>query len=371
MKLKKLKDIYNEDYSDKSIYVIKTALTIFVLCLFIYYIWTKAPTVLAFAGAVVKPLILGMCIAYLLNPLALKIDEKLLGGLKSEKTRKTVSVLISFAIAFFIIGVLITVVIWTFTKSISALNFEDVRQYATVLSEQFNDFRSALEKTLKSFNINIGSISNMLGSIFSGVKTGASTLLFSVIFAVYFMLDSGIRSYWMDVFNSFASDSTREKLNAFAKDAKRVFSGYIRGQAIDACLVGIMVTVALLIAGIPYAAVIGILTGVGNLIPYVGPVVGFGSLIVVCLAEGSLTQLLIGGVILLAVMFIDGNIINPRMLSSNVEVHPVLVIVALLVGGKIGGVVGMLISVPVAALIKIRFEKYMQKRKSTEGINKL
>ena len=62
-------------------------------------------------------------------------------------------------------------------------------------------------------------------------------------------------------------------------------------------------------------------------------------------------------------MFIDGNVINPRMLSSNVEVHPVLVIVALLAGGKVGGVVGMLVAVPVAALLKLQFEKYVSKRK--------
>ena len=128
-----------------------------------------------------------------------------------------------------------------------------------------------------------------------------------------------------------------------------------------------LVSLALLIAGIPYAVVIGILTGLGNLVPYVGPVVGFGSLIIVCLAEGSISHLVVGGIILAAVMFIDGNIINPRMLSSNVEVHPVLVIIALLAGGNIGGVVGMLIAVPVAALLKLQFEKYVEKRRAKQN----
>ena len=131
----------------------------------------------------------------------------------------------------------------------------------------------------------------------------------------------------------------------------------------DALLVGVMVSIAMLIARIPYALVIGILTGVGNLVPYVGPVVGFGSLIIVSLAEGSIAKLIIGAAILAAVMFIDGNVINPKMLSSNVEVHPVLVIIALLAGGNIGGVVGMLVAVPVAALLKLQFEKYIERRR--------
>ena len=212
-------------------------------------------------------------------------------------------------------------------------------------------------------NINLGSAGNFLGGIFNGVTNGASTLLFAIIFSIYFLIDDSIGTYWGKVLEAFTSEQTRAKLKAFAADADRVFSGYIRGQALDALLVGVMVSIAMLIARIPYALVIGILTGIGNLVPYVGPVVGFGSLIIVSLAEGSITKLVIGVIILAVVMFIDGNVINPRMLSSNVEVHPVLVIVALLAGGKVGGVVGMLVAVPVAALLKLQFEKYVERRR--------
>ena len=218
-------------------------------------------------------------------------------------------------------------------------------------------------------NINLGSVGDMLGRIFNGVRSGASTLLFAFIFTAYFLLDERIFAYWGDILDTFTSEKTRAGLHQFAEDADRVFSGYIRGQALDACIVGTLVSIALLIAGVPYAVVIGILTGIGNLVPYVGPVVGFGSLIIVCLAESSLSDLLIGAIILVAVMFIDGNVINPKMLSSKVEVHPVLVIVALLAGGKIGGVVGMLVAVPVAALLKLQFEKFVEIRKNSKARN--
>ena len=160
------------------------------------------------------------------------------------------------------------------------------------------------------------------------------------------------------------SEETRAKLREFAADADRVFSGYIRGQSIDALLVGVLVTIALLIIGVPYAVVIGLLTGFGNLIPYVGPVIGFASLVIICLSEGSLLHLALGAGVLLLVMAIDGNIINPKLLSDNVEIHPVLVIVALIAGGQIGGIVGMLVAVPVAALLKLQFEKLVAKRRA-------
>ncbi len=361
--MKILDRYYNKDYSQIAFYVIKTVLEIFVLGLVIYYLAGKTGTALSFVSGVLKPLVLGLALTYLLSPVAAKLETKTFASLKKPKTRRLASVILTFvivlAVLFFILGIMVV----TITKSLSSFNFADIKLLLLGLADQFSRFWSTIEKTLASMNINLGSAGDFLGSLFNGVKDGASTLLFAIIFAIYFLIDDSIATYWGGVLGAFTSPKTREKMKSFASDANRVFSGYIRGQSMDALLVGVMVSIAMLIAGIPYALVIGILTGIGNLVPYVGPVVGFGSLIIVSLADGSISKLIIGSVILAAVMFIDGNVINPRMLSSNVEVHPVLVIVALLAGGKVGGVVGMLIAVPVAALLKLQFEKYVERRK--------
>ena len=361
--MKILDKYYNKDYSQIAFYAVKTVLEIFVLGLVIYYLAGKTGTALSFVSGVLKPLVLGLALTYLLSPVVSKFENKAFASLKSPKTRRLAAVILTFVIVlaalFFILGIMVV----TITKSISAFNFEDIKLLLLGLADQFSKFWSTIEKTLASMNINLGSAGDFLSGIFNGVKDGASTLLFATIFAIYFLIDDSIASYWSGVLDAFTSAKTRAKMKAFASDANRVFSGYIRGQTLDALLVGVMVSIAMLIAGIPYALVIGILTGIGNLVPYVGPVVGFGSLIIVSLADGSIAKLIIGAVILAAVMFIDGNVINPRMLSSNVEVHPVLVIVALLAGGKVGGVVGMLVAVPVAALLKLQFEKYVERRR--------
>ena len=361
--MKRFAKYYNEDYARISYYAVRTVMTIFILGLIVYYLAGKTGAAISFVSAVFKPLVLGLALTYLLSPLAAKLEKRLFASIKKPGTARLASVLLTFAIVlavlFFILGIMVV----TITKSISSFNFEDIRLLVLGLADQFSRFWTTIEKTLASMNINLGSAGDFLGGVFNGVKEGASTLLFAVIFSIYFLIDDSIGTYWSGVLKAFTSDQTRARMSSFAADANRVFSGYIRGQSLDALLVGVMVSIAMLIAGIPYALVIGILTGIGNLVPYVGPVVGFGSLIIVSLAEGSISKLIIGVVILAAVMFIDGNVINPRMLSSNVEVHPVLVIVALLAGGKVGGVVGMLVAVPVAALIKLQFEKYVEKRK--------
>ena len=113
---------------------------------------------------------------------------------------------------------------------------------------------------------------------------------------------------------------------------------------VDAAIVGVMASIALAVAGVPYAVLIGVCIGFGNLIPYFGPVVGYAAVVIVCLTSGNFTKMLIGLVIIAVIMFVDGNIINPRLLSENVDVHPLLVVAALLGGGVLGGIAGMLIN---------------------------
>ena len=137
----------------------------------------------------------------------------------------------------------------------------------------------------------------------------------------------------------------------------------------DAAIVGVLATIALSIAAVPYAAIVGICIGFGNLIPYFGPIVGYVATVLVCLPSMAIDKMIIGLVIIAVIMFVDGNIINPRLLSANVDVHPLLVVAALIAGGAVGGIAGMLIAVPSAALVKLQFDRYLEsleKRRETE-----
>ena len=103
--------------------------------------------------------------------------------------------------------------------------------------------------------------------------------------------------------------------------------------------------------------VIGILSGIGNLIPYVGPIVAYGTTIIVCIGTGRLSLLLVSLIAIFVLQTLDGNVVNPKLLSTSIDVHPVLVIVGLLFGSAIGGIGGMLLAVPVASFFKIQFER--------------
>ena len=94
-----------------------------------------------------------------------------------------------------------------------------------------------------------------------------------------------------------------------------------------------------------------------------GPL-GICTVILVCLAQGEYVKLALGIVGIIIVMFLDSNVINPRLLSANVEVHPLLVIAALLAGGAVGGIAGMLVAVPTAAFLKMQVDRWIALREA-------
>ncbi|MBR3251973.1 MAG: AI-2E family transporter [Erysipelotrichaceae bacterium] len=366
--MKFFKQFYDEKYSKLSLYIIKTTLMIFVMGLIIFTFYSKTRNILNFFVAILGPLILGMALAYLLEPLVEFFENRVFYSINNEKKARVISVAVTFTMILIFVVLILLALIMTVTRSIDKIEVKDLTEFINMITNDFSKFWASVEAELAKFNINLGNIGTILSNVFNNVSSGASTLLFANIFAVYFLLDSHIAEYWQNVLDVFTSEETRKKLADFSKDADRVFSGYIRGQSIDAFLVGVMVTIALVILRVPYAVVIGLITGIGNLIPYVGPILGFASLAVVAISEGSMFHLAAGGAVLGLVMAIDGNIINPKLLSDNVEIHPVLVIVALIAGGEIGGVLGMLLAVPCAALLKLQFDRFIERRRAENEI---
>jgi predicted PurR-regulated permease PerM len=98
---------------------------------------------------------------------------------------------------------------------------------------------------------------------------------------------------------------------------------------------------------------------------------GYVGLITVCLLEGEVNKLIIGAICLVIIMFLDGNVLNPKLLSSSVKVHPLLVVAALIGGGALGGLLGMIVAVPCAALLKLQFDRYLQRKEEIKQIGEV
>ncbi len=311
--------------------------------------------------AVLKPVLIGGVIAYLLVPLVRIVNgwfQKLFPGKKWTKTIAVFLCMIVIAAAFIIFVALIS------QKVITNINVDSIQALIQTYQEQLNQLVEQAKKYLEQFNINIPMISNSVTSMISSIASGFSTLLFGIIFSIYFQLDAeNLARYWGNVCRKLLSPKTIAWGKELFADADKCFSGYIRGQVTDAILVGVVTSVVFSIIKMPYAAVIGFITGFGNLIPYFGPTLGYIAVVLANLINGvNIPNMLIGLAVLEIIMLIDGNIINPRLLAGAIQVHPLLVIASLLAGGAIGGILGMLLAVPVGAFLKMQFEKWLAKK---------
>ena len=338
------------------------------------------------ASQVISPLLLGFAIAYLLSPIC-HFFERILSknALLSKKQSlcQNISIFMTFLLLILGIVFLGSLLLSTLTKSIQVLRLED-------LFQGVEDFASTVEKFYSDLYIRLGNLpiggedakeavqlllqkavvffQNMGNSVFSslGSLAGAlSTMVFGIIFSLYFLADGQkILSYWARIFRLLFGERRLEKLRRFFIDADRVFAGYLRGQIIDGTIMAVLVSVSLSVLQVRYAVVIGVLTGFGNLIPYVGPFIAYGLTALVCLVYGDFTKLLPALIALFVIQTVDGNVINPRLLSQNIDVHPLVVIIALIIGGSLGGFLGIFLAAPVASLIKLELDKFMEQKLS-------
>ena len=338
------------------------------------------------ASQVISPLLLGFAIAYLLSPIC-HFFERILSknALLSKKQSlcQNISILMTFLLLILGIVFLGSLLLSTLTKSIQVLRLED-------LFQGIEDFASTVEKFYSDLYVRLSNLpiggedakeavqlllqkavvffQNMGNSVFSslGSLAGAlSTLVFGIIFSLYFLADGQkILSYWARIFRLLFGERRLEKLRRFFIDADRVFAGYLRGQIIDGTIMAVLVSVSLSVLQVRYAVVIGVLTGFGNLIPYVGPFIAYGLTALVCLVYGDFTKLLPALIALFVIQTVDGNVINPRLLSQNIDLHPLVVIIALIIGGSLGGFLGIFLAAPVASLIKLELDKFMEHKVS-------
>ncbi len=132
--------------------------------------------------------------------------------------------------------------------------------------------------------------------------------------------------------------------------------GYLRGQALIALLVGTSTALGLGLLGVDYYLVLGLITGLANFVPYVGFVVSAGlSILVSVVTTGGMEQVASVVVLFLVLQTVENVVFQPWITGKNVSMHPVMVLLAILIGGRVGGVMGMALAVPTAAVLKVMF----------------
>ena len=383
----------NEKYQQILLYVLLGAFCILVMLFLLINIGVIVPKGMSFIStffSLISPFIVGLAIVYLLNPIVNQIEKILYKSLgiifKKKKDRMSfrgLSVLITYLIVAGCIFLILSVIISSVANEIKLADTDSLKNIALSLLSSGKEFIKGIASKLEQFGIKSANISeyqqkllDWINSSTTDIATGAfsfvsnvgnaiSKFLIAMVLSIYVLIDlDNLKKYWQKTAAALLRNRSYGALSTFLKDADDCFSGYIKGQFLDACVMAVLVSVGLSIVNVKYSVLIGILTGIGNLIPYVGPIFAYGGTILACVVDGDFKKMLIGLIVVLVIQGLDGNFINPKLLSNSISVNPILVIIALLIGASTGGLMGMLVAVPVAALVKKEFDRFIAWREA-------
>ncbi|HEY6331640.1 MAG TPA: AI-2E family transporter, partial [Blastocatellia bacterium] len=214
-------------------------------------------------------------------------------------------------------------------------------------------------------------LSDLFASIFNWLSAAASAILGYVVYLPWLILVPILSFFMLKDAEQFAKDAVdllptarlQRRANRLLIDASRTLAAYIRAQFTGCLVVGLLATIGFGIIGVPYAVVLGIVAGIFEFIPLVGPFIAI--VIAFCLAlTTSLSSAFLVVAYLVVLRIVEDYIIYPRIIGHGIKIHPLLVIIAILCGAELDGVVGVFLAVPVVALFIVGYHHYVAYRRT-------
>lgn len=305
-------------------------------------------------GQAVLPFILGAGVAYLLDPVADRLERLGLSRTMSVVVITFVVVLVFVAVVLLIVPVLIrqaSALIETAPQMLDqARAFVDARFPGTIpqgagLDKTLADLQTAIGERAGSF------ASTILGSVRGVIGTIALLVIVPVV-AFYLLLD------WDNMVEAVDRHLPREHaatVRQLASEIDEALSGFLRGQSLVILILGIWYALALMIVGLPFGFFIGIMAACLSFIPYVGVLIGGATAIGVALFSFWGEPVWIGAVVAIfaAGQVVEGNYLQPKIVGGHVGLHPVWLLLALSVFGALFGFVGLVMAVPMAAALGV------------------
>ncbi|MBO8434543.1 MAG: AI-2E family transporter [Tyzzerella sp.] len=383
---------WDKEYLKISFHVIVTIVTIYVLSILIKNIYKLndiANEWISFITTILSPLIIALVFSYVVNPIVEFFQDKTESlfenipflNKKQQDPRfkvRTRGTIFTYILIFFAIGLVLKILV-------SKIGSADINMFANMITasvQEFSDLITMIYVKLEEMgvlqNVNGSSaqqwitkgtnaITNYVmgfANSFSKVGSGVLNTFIGLTIAFYLLAEKErILYYCNDAIDVFFNSNISKTIKGVFTDMNNTFSGYIRGQVTDAIIMATLISISFSIAGIKYGIVIGIISGFSNLIPYVGAIVAFILSVGVGLLSGTPIKALYAAIIVLVLQQIDSIFIVPRVVGKSVELHPVLVLLSLSIFGSLFGILGMVVAVPVTALIKIFISRwYIKKR---------
>lgn len=303
--------------------------------------------------SILLPFIIGFLVAYLLNPMVERLEQK--------KIPRIIAILIVF---FAVLSFFAIIGIFGFPKIIAELNkfadaipafTKEVQSVIRNIQNQYSQFtlpesfRHVLDESVtRGENLILDIVTNTVNGILS-LFSHFFSLLISPIVTFYILKD--LEKIKKGVYSALPK-KYRSDIVGLLRDIDEVVFKFIKGNLLVGTLVGVLVSLGMAIVGVRFSVIIGIVAGITNLIPFLGPFIGAVPAVLLALLQSKIMAFYAILVVFVVQQF-EGNIISPKILGDSVGLHPLWVIFSLLAGGQLLGILGMIIAVPIAAIVKV------------------
>ncbi len=305
--------------------------------------------------ALLFPFFLAVIIAYILNPLVDFLDNR--------RLPRCLGILLIYAV-FFSLGVVAALtVIPALVTELQKLG-EDIPQYAVRVQafllrlqsdyQRFN-LPESIRQVIDQNILNLQSAALALVQRVTDWVLGIFSHLFTIIIVpllVYYLLrdEASLKRSLLMLFPK----KYRRFVTKVGSEMDRTLGAYLRGMLFICFLVGLMTYAGLLIVGLDFALILGIIAGITNIIPYFGPLIGAVPAVLIALLHSPALALKVV-IVLVVVQQIESQLIAPQVLGRSLGLHPLVVIFVLLLGGRLFGLVGLIFAVPFTALLRVLF----------------
>lgn len=332
----------------------------------LYFVWLLRPLFLdvyRFLKAVLAPFLVAMIISYVLNPVVCMLSDR--------KVPRSMAVLLIYAVFLTSLAVILMNMIPMLIRQLEELN-----EHLPELTMNAQSLMTNLDSRLLPPGVRTGvnswflqMESRLAGGISDFMDNIGNTIniLFNVLivpFLIFYILKD------FEVFQrtavSYLPRSRRKSIVTLLKEIDTALGNYVRGQFLVCLIIGVLAYVGYMIVGMPYALLLASIVAVFNIIPYLGPFLGAAPALVMASTISWKMVLLVVAVNMVC-QTLESNIISPQVVGKKLHMHPLLIIFALLVGGQIAGTVGLILAVPVFAVIKVLLQHlfaYYVRRKS-------
>ncbi len=344
--------------SNKKLHIKKRYIFYFIIIIMIIYIIYQLFIKTEGMGQLIYAILISIIITYLLNPIVNFMEKK-----KIERIWGVI--IIYFTIVALIVLLSMSIIprlIEEFRRLINILPnyFNQINnisnQIYDIYSNNLNNLPEEFHNIKESFDQNlykiqsavITSAENFVNSIMSFFSK-LLTILIVPILTFYFLKDKD--HFKKKIYKSIPKQY-RADVVSVSRDIDLALGKFIRGQLIVAAFVGIGTTLGLLLLRVDFALIIGLIAGIFNIIPYFGPIIGIIPAIVFAALENP-SKVLWVIILFISIQQIEGNFLSPKIVGESVGLHPVIVIIALLIGGGFMGILGMLLAIPVIVIMRV------------------